>query len=169
MCLNIGANQCLKNYISNSIVGYKSQLTAQMEDSSLHQLRRLKVHSIYNLDLHETEILKLHFKMNISYSKMFQVQLFSVVWSLVKATLKPATLTTYLLNKEKGNKWFGFYFMCYYNNMTLSHNQLQKCNKCVQTIYTYVCVLYVYKTISKTLFPEGCNEKTQDDFNLHQP
>ena len=74
-----------------------------MEDSSLYQLRRLKVHSIYNLDLHETEILKLHFKMNISYSKIFQVQLL-VVWSLVNTTLKPATLTTYLLNKEKGNK-----------------------------------------------------------------
>ena len=34
---------------------------------------------------------------------MFQVQLL-VDWSLVNATLKPATLTTYFLNKEKGNK-----------------------------------------------------------------
>ena len=46
-----------------------------MEDSSFDQLRRLKVHSTYNLDHNETETLKLHFKSNISYSEGFQVQL----------------------------------------------------------------------------------------------
>lgn len=149
------------NGITNSTICYKSQQTSQMEDSSFDQLRRFKVHSTYNLDFSETETPKLHFKTNISYSKGFQVQLL-VDQSLVNSTMKPVTLTANVplgQRKEINDLVSILCAMIIIQNFPITS---------VRNAIT-TCRLYAYVVIQKTLFPEGCDEKTQDDLNLHEP